>query len=293
MVYLADDIAKLLVKLAADDLTGILGTIAPIQTDLGSEHRSGHRGSNAMLGRRAGIGIEPGRNIDGHDSRLALVDAGIQMEKGAQDIAVEPCTQDSIDDDIGRVDKGYELIARGTDMDGNITPSGTAGDMPSERAGDLIGLERRDDINVHAPVAQDIRSNPPVATIVTKAGKHEHALWRLFFLTSSATNSPASSMSSALEVPSDSMISSRRRTSSVFKIGFMLSPSVEDGWSCRYRTKLGVLNALELVQNRFSLLERTRDQLFLGLACILFGFGASLLGDSHRIGNRDIGGKRE
>ena len=59
----------------------------------------------------------------------------------------------------------------------------------------------------------------------------------LSFKISLAANSPANSMSSAFEVPSRSIISSRRTTSSVLKTGFIYAPSASCGSSSRCSDK--------------------------------------------------------
>ncbi len=82
----------------------------------------------------------------------------------------------TVDDHVGLMSQHRQLVARGPDVNGNVAAGGTASDMASKRAWDLIGLYRGDDINLNALLLQDISGNPAVTAVVSESVDHENAL---------------------------------------------------------------------------------------------------------------------
>ena len=91
---------------------------------------------------------------------------------------MEARAQDRIDDDIGLHDELLELGARGAHDHVDVAAGRSTGHVARERRRDLIGLERRDDVDRDALLREDVGRDPAVAAVVAKADEDEHALGR-------------------------------------------------------------------------------------------------------------------
>ena len=89
---------------------------------------------------------------------------------------MESRTQNGVDHDIGLRDKVRQLIARGSNDDVHIAPGSSTSNVSSERRGDLVRLDGTHHIDLDTLMLQDIRCDPTVAAVVSKANEYRRTL---------------------------------------------------------------------------------------------------------------------
>ena len=98
------------------------------------------------------------------------------MENGARRFPWKPVPKMASTTTSALSIKNLEFVTRGADANVHIAAGSTTSNMTCQSSRNLIRLNRRNDIDVHTLMAQNIGGNPTVAAIITKTDQNENPI---------------------------------------------------------------------------------------------------------------------
>ena len=89
---------------------------------------------------------------------------------------MEAGAQHAVERHVGSREEPLELVTRRPHQRGDARAHGTLGNLARKVAGELIGLDGRDHLDVHAMGEQGLGGNPAVSPVIAHAGKNHGVL---------------------------------------------------------------------------------------------------------------------
>ena len=180
MVDVVDHLVELVVQLAADELSHVLGGIGAVQADLRGDHGRRLVGAHAAVLDDAGLGVQAGGDVDGDDAGGRFVERGDPDGEGRAELAVEPGPEDGVDHEVRAGQQVGELVTGRPHDDLDVATRCAARHMAREGGGHLARPDGRGDRHMGAALLQDISGDPAVTAVVAESGEDDDLLGIVF-----------------------------------------------------------------------------------------------------------------
>ncbi len=89
---------------------------------------------------------------------------------------MESRAKNRVDNDVGFLDEVLELLARGANDDLDLAAGRAPRNVARELGENLVGLDRRDDVDRDPLVRKDVGHDPTIAAVIAKTAENEHVV---------------------------------------------------------------------------------------------------------------------